>query len=147
MVFTILSCLFVKEIQVKSLTNCEIPSSNPLQRACSGFLIAVCASKSCFRNPSVILKIVPKARYECSLENWPMRAKKAGREIWCGFRNNFRTRKCFLRSKQKLQIKFSLELGRLKFKNHLRMYRKYWFNCIDLQQKYLTGAIISLKGQ
>jgi hypothetical protein len=31
----------------KSLTNCEIPSSNHLQRACSGFLIAACAFKSC----------------------------------------------------------------------------------------------------
>ncbi len=29
----------------KSLTNCEIPSNNPLQRACSGFLIASCAFK------------------------------------------------------------------------------------------------------
>jgi hypothetical protein len=29
------------------ITNCEIPSSNPLQRACSGCLIAACAFKSC----------------------------------------------------------------------------------------------------
>ncbi len=32
---------------MKSLTNCEILSSNPLQRACSGFLIAACVLKSC----------------------------------------------------------------------------------------------------
>ncbi len=29
-------------VSMKSLTNCEIHSSNPLQRACSGFLIAAC---------------------------------------------------------------------------------------------------------
>jgi hypothetical protein len=52
--FTIYSCLFVKVIHnefllasMKSLPNCEIPSNNPLQRACSGFLIAACAFKSC----------------------------------------------------------------------------------------------------
>jgi hypothetical protein len=51
MVLTISSCLFVKEIQnggllasKKSLTNCEIPSNNPLQIS---FLIAVCAPNSC----------------------------------------------------------------------------------------------------
>jgi hypothetical protein len=47
---------------MKSFTSCEIPSSNPLQRAYSGFLIAACAFKS--QNPPVILKIVLKASYE-----------------------------------------------------------------------------------
>jgi hypothetical protein len=54
MVFTLFLCIFVKEIKMKfllasmkSLTNCEIPSSNPPQRACSGCLIAACAFKSC----------------------------------------------------------------------------------------------------
>jgi hypothetical protein len=28
---------------MKSLTTCEIPSSNPLEVICSGFLIAACA--------------------------------------------------------------------------------------------------------
>jgi hypothetical protein len=41
---------------MKSLTNCEIPSSNPLQRTCSGFLIADCSYESCPRNLPVILK-------------------------------------------------------------------------------------------
>ncbi len=41
---------------MKSLTNCEIPSSNPLQRACSGFLIAAC-----------VFKVVPKPA--CDYEN------------------------------------------------------------------------------
>jgi hypothetical protein len=53
---------------MKSLTNCEIPSRNRLQGACSSFLLAVCAFKKLFRNPLVILKIVPKAGYECTLE-------------------------------------------------------------------------------
>ncbi len=59
----------MKEIQIKvsacvceSLTNSEIPSSNFLQRAFLGFLIAACLKKL-FRNPPVILKIVPKASY------------------------------------------------------------------------------------
>jgi hypothetical protein len=31
----------------KSLTNCEKPSSNPIQGACCGFPEAACDSKSC----------------------------------------------------------------------------------------------------
>jgi hypothetical protein len=67
--FTILSCLFVNEIQIKflpasmkSLTNCTITSSNPLQRASSSFLKAACVSKS---NSVILLKIVTKVGYEC----------------------------------------------------------------------------------
>ncbi len=47
-------CLsFVKKIQNKvyecfyEITICENTSSNPLQKACSGFPIAACDSKSC----------------------------------------------------------------------------------------------------
>ncbi len=40
----------------------------------------------------------------------------------------------FSKKQAKTYINFSLELGRLKFKNHLRMYRKYWFNFIGLQK-------------
>jgi hypothetical protein len=42
---------------MKSLANCEIPSSIPFQKACSGFLIAACA-----------FKVVEKAGYECTIE-------------------------------------------------------------------------------
>jgi hypothetical protein len=35
---------------MESLTNCEHPSSNSLQRACSGFPIAACDSKSCIES-------------------------------------------------------------------------------------------------
>jgi hypothetical protein len=45
----------------------SLPFSNPLQRACSGFLIAACAFRSCSENP-VIKIIVPKAGYERTLE-------------------------------------------------------------------------------
>jgi len=51
--FTVFNCLFVKEIKnevfacFSEITNCEIPSSNPLHRDCSGFLIAACVYKSC----------------------------------------------------------------------------------------------------
>jgi hypothetical protein len=59
----------MKEIQ-NEVSACfyEIPSSNSLQRACSGFLIADCAFKNFPRNLPVILKIVPKVGYECTLE-------------------------------------------------------------------------------
>ncbi len=75
MVFTFFSCLFMKDIQ-NEVSACEIPSSYPLQRACSGFLIADCAFKSCPRNLPVILKIVPKAGMY-TRKNWPMRAKES----------------------------------------------------------------------
>jgi hypothetical protein len=56
---------------LESLTNCEIPSSNPLQKACSGLLIAACSFK-------LVPKMVPKAGYECTLEkNLPMRVKES----------------------------------------------------------------------
>ncbi len=51
---------------------------------CSGFLIAARV-----RNPPVILKIVPKAGFECThwqIDQWEQR--KARTEIWCGLRNN-----------------------------------------------------------
>jgi hypothetical protein len=56
MVFKIFSCLFVKEIQIEVsacvyeityYSNCQFPSSIPIQSACSGFLIAACVAKSC----------------------------------------------------------------------------------------------------
>jgi hypothetical protein len=63
--------------------------------------------------PPVILKIVPKAGYECSLEKTdPMRARESLK------RNLMRLSEQLLelvkRSKQKLHIDFSLELSRLK---------------------------------
>jgi hypothetical protein len=54
MVFAISGCVFAS---MKSITKYENPSSNPIQRACSGFLIATCS-----------LKVVPKAAYDP--ENW-----------------------------------------------------------------------------
>jgi hypothetical protein len=48
---------------MKSLTDCEIPSSNPLQIACSGFLIAACAFKD-VPKPVCDSQNCPKPGYE-----------------------------------------------------------------------------------
>jgi hypothetical protein len=71
MVFTIFCCLFeflqrkskMKFLlaSMKSLNNCEIPSSNPLQGACSGFLIAACA-----------LKVVTKPACDSDSDTYPV---------------------------------------------------------------------------
>jgi hypothetical protein len=53
------------------------PLSDPLQWTCSGF---PAATSDLFRKPPeahVILKIVPKAGYECTQENQPMTAKES----------------------------------------------------------------------
>ncbi len=47
-------------------TNCEIPSINPLQRACSGFLIAPVPLKVVPNSPVILKLIVPEAGYECT---------------------------------------------------------------------------------
>jgi hypothetical protein len=44
---------------MKSLTNSEIPSSNPLYEACSGFQVAIC-----YCELPMILKIVLKAGHD-----------------------------------------------------------------------------------
>ncbi len=118
----------MKEIQIKvsacvceSLTNREIPSSNFLQRAFLGFLIAACLKKL-FRNPPVILKIVPKASY-VPLKKSTIESKgKPEHKFYAAseqyFRNSKYFSKCFQRRKRKLHINFSLELGRLKIRNH-----------------------------
>jgi hypothetical protein len=96
---------------MKSITNCKIPSSNPLQRVCSGFLIAACVSKSCSKTRLGNLKIVPKAGYECILgkidkESKGMPKHKFDETFGTNFINIII--KCFQRSKQKLLINFSL---------------------------------------
>jgi hypothetical protein len=47
---------------MKSLTNCENPSSNPVQRTFFGFLIAACVKV--VRKAASGMKIVPKAGHE-----------------------------------------------------------------------------------
>jgi hypothetical protein len=98
---------------MKSLTNCEIPSSNPLQIACSGFLIAACA-----------FKVVPKPACDsenCSesrlgmytRKNLPIRAKQSlNRNLMRISDQLLEWVSVFERSKQKLD--FSLKLSRLK---------------------------------
>jgi hypothetical protein len=73
---------------MKSLTNSEIPSSNPFQRACSGFQL--------FRNPPVILKIVPNARYECAQKKTTIEIKgKPEQKFDAAYGTIFRISKCF----------------------------------------------------
>jgi hypothetical protein len=63
----------------------------------------------------VILKIVPKAVYKCTLEKLTNESKgKPEQKFDTAFGTTFRISKCFQRSKQKLHIDFSLELSRLK---------------------------------
>ncbi len=75
---------------MKSFTNCEIHSSNPLQRACSGFLIAACVSKSCSVTRLWSWKLFWKPAmnvYRKKINQWEQR--EAETEIWCDLRNNF----------------------------------------------------------
>jgi hypothetical protein len=96
---------------MKSLTNCEIPFSNPLQRVCSDLLIAACVSKSCsepkklFREPAITVH-----KRKSTNEN----EGKPEQKFDAAFGTNFRINKCFQISKQKLHNTFSLELGKLK---------------------------------
>jgi hypothetical protein len=65
----------------------------------------------------VILKIVPKAGNECTLEKvhqLEQKKEKSGQKFDAAFGTIFRISKCFQRGKQKLHSNFSLELGRLK---------------------------------
>jgi hypothetical protein len=55
---------------MKSLTNCEIPSSDPLQNACSDFLIADCVYKVLTKpacDPENC-KLFRKPAHDCTLE-------------------------------------------------------------------------------
>ncbi len=49
----------------------------------------------------------------------------------------FRISTCFQRSKERLHIYFLLNKAVKKFKNHLRMYRKYWFNFVGLKEIFI----------
>jgi hypothetical protein len=76
MVFTVFSCILLSKITflltyMKSLTNSENHSSNPLQETCSDFPIAT--------YDLVILKIFSKAGHECTYieEKQPMRNKES----------------------------------------------------------------------
>jgi hypothetical protein len=64
----------------------------------------------------VILKIVPKAGNECTLEKFTNESTgKPEQKCDAAFGTTFRISKCFQISKQKLHFDFSLELSRLNF--------------------------------
>jgi hypothetical protein len=54
---------------LKSLTNSENPSINPLQEACSGFQVTACDSKSCWK-AACVYENGSESRYDmyCTLE-------------------------------------------------------------------------------
>jgi hypothetical protein len=100
---------------MKSLTNCEVLSSNPLQRACSGFLIAACAFKSCSETRLWFLKLVWKPAMNVHQKKVTNENKgKPEQKFDAAFGTTVGFNKCFQRRKQKLHIDFSLELSRLK---------------------------------
>jgi hypothetical protein len=95
MVFTILDFFLWRKSKVKfllasmkSLTNCDIPSSNPLQRYCSGFLIAACVPKGCSVNCLWSWKLLRKPAMNVHWKK-STNESKGKPEICCGFWNNF----------------------------------------------------------
>jgi hypothetical protein len=73
----------------------------------------------------VILKIVPKAGYECTLEKLAYESKgKPEQKMYAAFGTTFRISQSFQRSKEKLHIYFSLELSRLKIEKPICAYQE-----------------------
>ncbi len=112
--FIIFSCLLCRKSKskillasMKSLHNCEIPSSNPPLRACSCFLIAACVSKSCSVTRLWSWKLFRKP---ATNEHRKKSTKESTRKPEQKFDAVYGTiiSKCFQRSKQKLHINFSL---------------------------------------
>ncbi len=55
---------------MKSLINCENPSSNPLQGACFGFTEAACDDKNCSESRLWFWKLFQKPAMNLHLRNW-----------------------------------------------------------------------------
>ncbi len=98
---------------MKSLTNSENPYSNPLQEACTGFQVAACDSRKLIRKSPAIMKIVLKAG--CDIYTTNDSEGKLEQKLLFGF---------FKKAKD-LIIIFLFHKAAWKFKNHLRMYRKF----------------------
>ncbi len=116
MIFTILAVVLWRNSKmkflltsIKSLTNCENSSSNPLKRACSGFLMAACDSKSCFVSGLWFWKPVMNVHWR-KLTNESQ--GKPEQKYYAASGTIFSICKCFQRGK--LYINFSLEQDRLK---------------------------------
>ncbi len=125
---------------LKSLTNSENPSSNPLQETCSGFQVVACYAKCCSES-RLLLKKFPKAGYDLYSnrtlhgENYSMIAKESrNRNSDAAFGTVFRIRNCFQRSKERLKNIFLFHRAAWKYKNHLRKYKKYWVNLIGFKK-------------
>ncbi len=133
----------------KSLTNCENPSSNnPLQKACSGFPIAACDSKSCSVSRLWSWKLFRKpAMNECWRKLTNEREGKQNSDAAVG--TVFRINKCFQKIKQILCIYFSGTRKAKKCKHNLRMDRMLLlFILIQFyrpSKKYPTGDRIPFR--
>jgi hypothetical protein len=116
MFFTIFGFLLWRKLKMKfmlasmkSPTISNNPSSNPLQKVCSGFQIAACDSKRLFRKPPMILKIVPKAGHHMELEMIdPGQKESRNRNYYAAFGTIFKIGKCFRRIKHTICVYFSL---------------------------------------
>ncbi len=62
---------------MKKRTSCENSSGNPLQRACSGFLIAAGVSKPCSENSLISWKLFRKPAMNVHWKKRQMRAKES----------------------------------------------------------------------
>ncbi len=130
---------------MKPLTNCENSSSNPLQRACSGFLMAACDSKSCSVSRLWFWKLFRKPVMNVHWRKSTNESQvKPEQKFYAAYGTISRISKCFQRGK--IYINCSLEQDRLKTicACTLYMYIKYWFDFIWLSKNYLSGGPIPL---
>ncbi len=98
---------------MKSLTNCEIPSSNPFSGACFGFLIAACVSKSCSETASDPENCYRKPAMNVHWKKSTNESKgKPEQKFDSPYGTIFIISQCFQRSNKKLHINFSLERTR-----------------------------------
>ncbi len=138
MVFPYFCWLFVKKpklkfsiASVKSLTNCESTSSNPLQSACSGFLIAACDSKSCSESRLWLWKLFRKPAMNV---HWRKSTNVSEgmpeQNFGATFGTIFSINLIFFFSETKAVKKFT---------NHSRMNKKYWFHFTGLKNNIHLG--------
>ncbi len=87
------------------------------------------------RKPPVFLKFFRKPARTFTGENWPMTAKESRNIISeVTFGTIFRISNCFKEARRDLIIIFLFHKAAWKFKNHLRLHRKFWYNFIGFQK-------------
>jgi hypothetical protein len=125
---------------MKSLTNGEIHSCKPLPESLFWPPVSL-NSGSVTRLWS--WKLFQKPALNVHWKKLTNESKgKPGQKFDAAFGTIFRIDKCFQRSKQKLHINFSLELGRLKIWKPFAHVQKVLIKLYRPWKKYLTGDII-----